>query len=1203
MEKHRLGVVLVHGIRSKPAMWDPLTELIAADPGLDFVQPLPFSYSTGLKRISPTRTFPSFDTAADSLKEYLDTEGEPFSRLMLVAHSQGGLIVQRYLTRMLTGGRGRELARIRRIVLLACPTSGSEIFLSLRRSVLGSRHPQERQLRPLDGTVNDTVRQVMSDVVHARAVTDRTCPIPFSVYAGESDNIVPAPSAQHAFPDARALPGDHSTIARPTSPEHRTYTTLRRLMISAGDSDPPEVPRAIPSFPVGDHVHEASALGVHPAIHSAVSTPGLEPLPRYLDRAHDLALRSLVREAAEGRNRFGVLVGGSSTGKTRACFEALSLLDPSWRVWHPPSAHELVEGLTAQHPLSRTVLWLNETQRYLTNADDDPAARALHALLNDAGRGPVLVLGTLWPEHLRDLTHHDNPAERLLEDRQIPIEDVGFRSVPAAMVEAATARDPRLAEAIAASPDEATQYLAGGRELLARYQGGPEIRALIDAAVDTARLGYSDDVTQPFLSAAAWALLPESYKRTRGSRWSETWLIQALADAGEPCRGVPGPLTTLVTGPEQRRADGDTYRLADYLRQQISRRHVLDCPPDTWWEAAVTHLPSPAGLQALAKAAKKRARYRLSADLARRALGADPCAPVHELLVSLHWRAGHLADAEAAANQALELGNTHPALLLAQRLNSAGKPREAAGWQRRAAESVDSADAWAALATTLLDLGDVEDAVRAGRRIGDWQLGNFAYALSSGGHSAEALLFARGLAAEGNCEVILAEAGRLAEQDRLQDAIDLLEGTERLGAPGAYEDLMFLYEEAGDSRRAEEAGCRAVSEHGYGKALRRLCAHREEAGDQVGAARALLALGSCPDQEEYLVSAAGGFWEAGDLESASSAADQAIACGRPDGWVLLALIARTAGDSEGQEHAIGRAVRSEDGETWQLLGAFYAEYEDDVRSAAAAYRRAAELGQHDAWKDLAKLWHDAGDPARRDQAVTDAVAGGHVKCLWGLPEYYDSTGDSAAARTQALLAAEQGDEGPGFYLAHRWYRQGRVDDALTLALAMLRYGQSQTIGALKRKLWEGGDAARLVDALEGQPAGDVGPAPRGDSYLLAAYAATGATEQFRHGAEAEEAPPVLLSAARMCEERGLRAEALTLYERARDLGSVQALLALARLHSRTATATALLHRAVDAGAEGAVGLLVTHYETIGDRGAAERLRCYGIEAGSPATPW
>ncbi|MER6443776.1 alpha/beta fold hydrolase [Streptomyces venezuelae] len=227
----RLGLVMVHGFRSKPSMWNPLRDLLADDPELGFVDPLAFGYRTGLFRLNPTRVFPSINVVADSLKEYLATEAQGYERLVLLTHSMGGLVVQRCLTRMLTEGKGHELSRIRRVVLLACPNSGTEIMLSLRRSVLRGRHPHERQLQPLNEEVTSTRRVLMREVVYAREVTERTCPIPFSVYAGESDNIVPAPAAQDVFPDAAALPGGHSSIARPTSHEHRTYTTLRRLIL------------------------------------------------------------------------------------------------------------------------------------------------------------------------------------------------------------------------------------------------------------------------------------------------------------------------------------------------------------------------------------------------------------------------------------------------------------------------------------------------------------------------------------------------------------------------------------------------------------------------------------------------------------------------------------------------------------------------------------------------------------------------------------------------------------------------------------------------------------------------------------------------------------------------------------------------------------------------------------------------------------
>ncbi|WP_433358780.1 hypothetical protein [Streptosporangium sp. CA-115845] len=63
---------------------------------------------------------------------------------------------------------------------------------------------------------------------------------------------------------------------------------------------------------------------------------GLSALPAYIPRAHDAALAAVVDEVqARGRSRMVVLVGGSSTGKTRACWEAIRSLPAPWRLWHP----------------------------------------------------------------------------------------------------------------------------------------------------------------------------------------------------------------------------------------------------------------------------------------------------------------------------------------------------------------------------------------------------------------------------------------------------------------------------------------------------------------------------------------------------------------------------------------------------------------------------------------------------------------------------------------------------------------------------------------------------------------------------------------------------------------------------------------------------------------------------------------------------
>ncbi|BBC34933.1 hypothetical protein SGFS_062270 [Streptomyces graminofaciens] len=252
MSDGRLGVVMIHGIRSDAKAWAPLRKLIAKDDKLGFVETLPFEYATGVARIHPLRVFPTIDTIADSLKEFLVTEAGDFDRLMLVTHSQGGLVAQRCLARMLGDGAGHDLARIRRMVMLACPNNGSELLLSLRRSFLGLGHPQEKDLRPLNDLVTGTLRTVLRDVVHATAVTDRTCPIEVSVYAGESDGVVTPASAKSVFPNSAVLPGDHSSILKAETADHRTFTTLRRLMLDIPErAAAPEAPSAaaVPEAP------------------------------------------------------------------------------------------------------------------------------------------------------------------------------------------------------------------------------------------------------------------------------------------------------------------------------------------------------------------------------------------------------------------------------------------------------------------------------------------------------------------------------------------------------------------------------------------------------------------------------------------------------------------------------------------------------------------------------------------------------------------------------------------------------------------------------------------------------------------------------------------------------------------------------------------------------------------------------------------
>ncbi len=173
-------------------------------------------------------------------------------------------------------------------------------------------------------------------------------------------------------------------------------------------------------------VTDPFALEVHRPVQADDPPPGLPALPTYVPREHDQALAEAVQAAAAGRSGIAVLVGGSSTGKTRACWEALALLrnlPEAWRLWHPidPSRPE---AALRELPLigPRTVVWLNEAQFYLDAPGGlgERVSAGLRELLRDRGRGPVLVLATLWPEFWDTLTARalqrigaDNQAEAL----------------------------------------------------------------------------------------------------------------------------------------------------------------------------------------------------------------------------------------------------------------------------------------------------------------------------------------------------------------------------------------------------------------------------------------------------------------------------------------------------------------------------------------------------------------------------------------------------------------------------------------------------------------------------------------------------------------------------------------------------------------------------------------------------------------------
>jgi len=377
------------------------------------------------------------------------------------------------------------------------------------------------------------------------------------------------------------------------------------------------------------------ALEVHRPVELDDQPADLPVLTPYIPRAHDERLARAVALAAAGHSVVAVLVGGSSTGKTRACWEAVSALPDGWRLWHPfdPTRPEAaLAGIGRVGP--RTVVWLNEAQQYLNTAGTDAGERvaaALRTVIAAPELAPVLVLGSMWREYWDILTREVPPAEHdphseareLLADRDIAVADA---FTAGELGQAVSASDPRLRRAVAEAEDgRIAQYLAGVPVLLARYRNAPvPAGALIRAAMDARRLGFGTALPLPFLAAAAPGYLNE----VEWAQAGEGWLAEALAYAAAPCSGVRGPLTYI----RPRKADGEEaapmtgrqaaeprYRLADYLDQVGTRARADQLPPAAFWDAAVAHADAEAAFS-LGEHAYSRGLYRHAAQLWKNAV-------------------------------------------------------------------------------------------------------------------------------------------------------------------------------------------------------------------------------------------------------------------------------------------------------------------------------------------------------------------------------------------------------------------------------------------------------------------------------------------------------------------------------------------------------------------------------------------------------
>lgn len=922
-------------------------------------------------------------------------------------------------------------------------------------------------------------------------------------------------------------------------------------------------------------------LGVHPAIRGiAASDGGIDfTLPSYIQRDHDRQLRGLLAGAADGeRARFVLVRGESCTGKTRTAVEAVRACLSGWQLVFPKTPGRLLTLLGAEAFAPRTVVWLNEAQNYLAPSQHgDDVAAALRSRLE--APGPLVIVGTLWPEHYRSLSaspergHAGADARantRALLELAVVV-DVPESFSAELLEDPQVHSDSSLAEALATSAGgRITQTLAAGPQLVDHYEhaAGPDGvcgRAVVTAAMDARRLGHASPLPAGFLMASAPGYLTE---RQRADADANAWFTHALRFAHHRVRGVAAALEPVADPAGGMGAVPDLFHVSDYLEHHLRTVRRAVFPPETFWAAVRNYVTDIADLMALAKQAELRHRYRIAAGLYRRAADVGDLNALAEL-ARLRTRADDPDGAERLWQEAADAGGIKALMTLAWLRDCAGEAATAERLARQAA-----------------DLGFPE----ALRQLGERR--------EHTGDPVGAARMYREAADAGDGAALEAEAARLKAAGDMVRAGQLRYRTMHAGAT-PLQRLMHLRQRAGDLAGAERVLQDAAAD-GDHSALRILRRRAEDAGDRAEAKR--LARKAIDAGDSDAVATLVRLLEKdGDTSTAEHCAQSAAQVGNP--FPLMVLVDLRKDTGAGTER-LARQAAAAGNESAMRVVVKRCDGDGDSAKAEHIAVRAAAAGYTSALTALALRRELAGQPAEAERLARLSAGAGDAEILAELAHSRERASDWASATRFWQLAADAGNDSAVNH-AQQVERGGRLADATDLYRRAADAGNPAALGALARlratagsrsdaeRLWrQAADAghreafaelARLREAA-GVPA---------EAERLALLSAVGGSTRG------------LISLIESRNRAGDTAGAERLAQQGADAGHVDALAKLAHLRLEAgdlASGERLALQAIDAGTlDGQV--LATLAHSMPAAGAAPLWR-FGLEAdGSPARPW
>lgn len=253
-----------------------------------------YGYPTGLIRWPWSNRSNRIQDLSKALRTEFAARFSIYSEVIIVAHSMGGLIAQKYIIEEL---KEKPTLKVSGLILFAVPTEGAS--LAKWGDLVSFRHSHLRQLKK----ESETLESIRADW---RALSCGTKLQVIAVYGGQDKVVTRVGEAIEKF--EFVADEDHGSIVKPKSNTSTTFLIVRNFVrdhIKRRDHSPIETPgdrHSTPRF-------KADVL-------FDMYRPKLEPF--YVERREDLVLNGYV----ERQNIW--LFGPSGYGKTAALTRSLA---------------------------------------------------------------------------------------------------------------------------------------------------------------------------------------------------------------------------------------------------------------------------------------------------------------------------------------------------------------------------------------------------------------------------------------------------------------------------------------------------------------------------------------------------------------------------------------------------------------------------------------------------------------------------------------------------------------------------------------------------------------------------------------------------------------------------------------------------------------------------------------------------------------